>query len=130
MPIQLNVSQQNAKLKAEIRRIAGSLDQHPGQFAWSVTLLQSHGLSIRSGILVRLFETPTQDGNLVGGLWLTDAKEFWEFAAVVSRSDGHLLNVEQFENVTSSVALSASGAGTGKSFGFLAVEVLGEMRGA
>ena len=63
------------------------------------------------------------------GLWLTESQQFWEFAVVVSSGAHAKATVERYENVTPSVVISAHQPGTGKSFGFLALEVLNEARG-
>jgi hypothetical protein len=130
MAIQQSVAQQNAKTTAEVRHTAELFAARPKTLAWVGALLESHGLHVNSGILVRMFETPEQDGNLVGGVWLTNAQEFWEFRAVVSRANGELLYVETFENITASVAVNKHVPGTGQSFGYIAIEVNSEVAGA
>lgn len=66
----------------------------------------------------------------MSGVWLTDEGEFFEFEAMLSRSEGVLLAIEQFENVTSTIPTTAHQPGTGASFGYLARQVLQEARGA
>ena len=64
----------------------------------------------------------------MSGVWLTDEGEFFEFEAMLSRSEGALLAIEQFENVTSTIPTTAHQPGTGASFGYLARQVLQELR--
>ena len=124
-----SVQQQNAAAKAEMRLLAMLFNSRPSAYAWLVSVLEAHGHGIKSGVLVSLHEIPEQEGSLFSGMWLTMAHEFWEFSVMVSRSDGALLEVEQFENVTPTVPLNAHVRGTGQSFGHLAHQVLNEIHG-
>jgi hypothetical protein len=126
MAIKRNVAQQNQELKDEMRRTAAAFANHSTQFSWVTDVLKLHGLSAQTGILVRMFETPGQEGNIVGGIWLTKSKEFWSLRAVISRSDGSFLEIEEVENISSSVVVNQHVPGTGKSFGHLALEVFRE----
>lgn len=65
----------------------------------------------------------------MAGVWLTDTSEFWEFEAMLSRANGALLGVEEFRNATPSFPPTVGVPGTGASFGYLARQVLREMRG-
>ncbi len=58
------------------------------------------------------------------GTWLTSERRFWEFEAVVPRQDGDPVVIERFEDATASILMSAHLPGPGKSFGYLALEVL------
>ncbi|MEO7888084.1 MAG: hypothetical protein ABIR76_15255 [Polaromonas sp.] len=127
MSLQRSVQQQNAVTKAEIERAAAL---QPSSLAWLGTVLLSHKLEPASGILVRLCEVPEQEGNLMSSVWLTDTVEFWEFEAMISRTNGALIGVEGFKNATPSFPLEAGVPGTGASFGNLARQVLRETRNA
>lgn len=129
MSQRLGVQQQNAKAKAEIQRTAAAFEHGSPALAWLGGVISSRGLNPKAGVLVRLSEIPEQEGNLFSGVWLTRSQEFWEFAVVVSRNTNVVLEVERFENATPSVAVSEHQPGTGKSFGFLALEVLNHARG-
>ena len=128
MPIQRSVQQQNTATKAEIQRLAARFSSDPLSFTWLCAALYSHELNPHAGILVRLAELPEQEGNLMSGVWLTDTKQFWEFALLRHRSTEELLDVELFANITSSVSVTPRVRGTGNSFGFLACQVLEETR--
>jgi hypothetical protein len=127
MSLQRNVQQQNATTKAEIERTAAL---RPSSLAWLRTVLLSNELDPASGILVRLNEIPEQEGNLMAGVWLTDAAQFWKFEVMLSRANGAVLGVEEFRNATPSFPSVAGVPGTGASFAYLACQVLREMRGA
>ena len=129
MARRLSVQRQNEETKSAIRRVASLFASKPSSLAWLERLLQSHNLDPESGFLARLSETPEQDGNLFSGIWLTRSHEFWEFRAMVSRATGEVLDVECFDNITPSVNVSAHVQATGKSFGYLAFQVLQEMYG-
>ena len=120
MSLQLNVQQQIEIRKAEIRRALPCA----ARLRWLVPVLASKGASVIGSGLVRLSETPDQGGSLVSGIWLSEDLEFWEFTALVSRSTGELLEVEEFLNATGSVEISQHLPGVGKSFGALAIEAL------
>jgi hypothetical protein len=62
-------------------------------------------------------------------MWLTREREFWEFAIVVSRESAAVLEIEHFRNVTQSTVVSAHVPGTGKSFGYLALQAIGGTHG-
>jgi len=126
MTIQRSVQQQNAATKAEIERVAAKGPLLP----WLYAVLRSHQLEPTSGLLVRLSETPEQEGNLFYGLWLSERTEFWEFVVVVSRTSEELVAVERFTNATASYPAMPHVRGTGSSFGYLARQVLHEARGA
>jgi hypothetical protein len=123
---QRSVQQQNAAAKAEIERVAAKGVSLP----WLYAVLRSHQLEPRSGLLVRLSETPEQEGNLFSGVWLSERSEFWEFAVVISRASEELVGVERFTNATASYPVAPRVQGTGSSFGHLACQVLREARGA
>jgi hypothetical protein len=124
MPIQRNVQQQNADAKAEIQRVAETYKCGTTSFAWFRTVLQSKGLDEKSGALVKLSETPEQEGSLMSGIWLTQSREFWEFAIMLSRAEREVIEIEEFRNVTKSIPVTDSAPGVGKSFGYLACQVL------
>ncbi len=127
MSVQRNVIQQNAETLAEIRRVAAAFEAGEAQIPWLDELLAARGLFSHQGVLIKLGRIPEQADDLVFGMWLAGSYEFWEFEVLVSRENGAVMAVEQFENVTAAVAVSANAPGTGKSFGFLARQVLLEV---
>jgi hypothetical protein len=94
------------------------------------TMLSSGGLDPEHGILVRLEYVPEQEGEFFSGLWLTEDGRFWHFKALVARATGTLLSVEGLFDVTSKTNVAARNSGYGAAFGYLALQVLRESRGA
>lgn len=123
---QLNVQQQNEQVRAEIERCARCFSGNPAATHWLRLLLAERGLQPDDGMLVELGSTPEQEGDIWWGTWLTRSKAFWNFEVVVSRKTNQVISLEAFVEVTVSMLLSARSPGTGKSFGYLAIEVLDE----
>ena len=95
--------------------------------AWLPHLLKDMGQDPANGIVVELHEVLDQGGIFYGGTWLNASREFWAFEVMVSDCRQNLLEVERMDNITSEVVVTAHGKGRGKSFGLLAIEVLGEI---
>ena len=127
MAKQLDVQQQAAQVLAQINQATSVGAAMP---RWLRLLLQAHDLSPRGGILVRHGEWTEQEGNLHTGLWLTDSKEFWDFAVMVSREGEQTLEMEAFKSITAGLPVSESLPGTGPSFAHLALQVLKSIRAA
>jgi hypothetical protein len=66
-----------------------------------------------------------QFGDICRGLWLTREREFFEFSVLLQRNDAEV-ELEEWRDVTDETIVNAHQPGTGKSFGLLALEVLGE----
>jgi hypothetical protein len=128
MSIQRSVAKQNEATLAEIQRVAGLLSSGNALVRWLPGLLAQQGLSSSGGLLVVLNSVPEQEGEQFFGTWLTSGREFWEFAVVVSRENNAILEVDHFRNITRST-VSAHVPGTGKSFGYLALQALGAAYG-
>lgn len=122
MSLQRSVAQQNEATLAEIKRVAGLLSSGSAVVSWLPDLLAQQGLSSNDGLLVELHSVPEQAGEQFFGTWLSSGEEFWDFSIVVSRRSGALLEVEEFRNITQSTVVSAHVPGTGKSFGYLALQ--------
>lgn len=124
MSIQRNVQQQNESTLFEIQGVSAIYKSDVTSFAWLRAVLRSNGLDDESGTLVKWSATPEQEGNLMSGIWLTNSREFWEFAIMLSYAEREVIEVEIFRNVTESIAVTDTAPGTGKSFGYLACQVL------
>ncbi len=131
MALQRNVQQQNAALKADIRRTLEIARRTPCPLPWLHPLLLSNGVDPASGILVELHDCPEQEGHGFQGLWLAGDKSFLEFEVMVRAMDppAHCI-VERFEDVTTSTVVAPGLKGKGRSFGALALELLDEVAGA
>lgn len=125
MTRQLNVRQQNALTTEDILNAATLFQRADPLVSWLEAALQARNESSDGGLLVAFTSLPDQGGgDWVSGTWLASSKRFWKFEAVVPpRADGQV-DIECLEDVTDSVLVSAHVSGTGKSFGFLALEVL------
>lgn len=130
MSRQKNIPQQNAEVTAEIERVASAFENRHPSVSWLWAELESRGLSPQDGILVTMQSVMEQGGDYFKALWLSKSQDFWEFEAMVPREAGRTACVERFENVTSSVIVSAHERGIGKSLGYLALEVLKKRLGA
>lgn len=122
-----NVQQQTAISKDQIRKLASGFRRDPLSRAWLIVALQQASLLVDRGILVQLKSTPEQEGELFEGCWLTTQSQFFSFEVMVPRRDEEQISVERWEDVTARTAISGHLPGRGKSFGYLALEVLEEM---
>jgi hypothetical protein len=109
--------------------VAGMFDSRSPLVAWLHPALESRGINPLHGILVALKTVPEQEGEYLKGVWLSKAEEFWQFEAMVPRAGG-AGRLGRLENVAASVTVSPHDAGTGKSFGHLALQALRERHGA
>jgi hypothetical protein len=122
---QRNLFQQNEATLAEIERASALATQEPCA-RWLLHVLGNQEMSAREGILVRLKSTPDQAADVYHGLWLTKDRRFKEFAVAVSRvSDS--VEIERFQDITDDVVVSKHVPGTGKTFGYIALEVLAKL---
>lgn len=127
MAIQRNVTQQNDVVLTRIRHTSGILAS--GGIPWLSHVLLSQGFNPNRGVLVRMASALEQEGDSYGFIWLTSSGQFWEIEAMVSRESGELIEIESLRGVTAEVVVSPHVPGTGKSFGFLAMQVLNEVLG-
>jgi hypothetical protein len=122
-----NVQQQNEATKERIRQLADRLRRDPLAHGWLICALQRASLPVEQGILVQLECVPEQEGDLFKGCWLTCESRFYSFEVLVPRLDEQDIEVERWEDVTAGTPIDAHLPGRGKSFGYLAREVLLEM---
>ena len=119
---------QAAQTKAEILSTALWARREIYSSAWLLHLLKELGQDPANGIFVALHEVQDQGGIFYGGTWLNASREFWAFEVMVSGCRQNLLALERMDNITSEVVITAHGKGTGKSFGWLAIEVLCDIK--
>lgn len=124
-----NVQEQNLETRSRILHCAREFQADPRRFFWLVHALHAHSLLPAAGILVRCEEVPDQEGMVLRGCWLTDAGEFFDFSVLVPWQKDEPPVVEDWREVTAKTPVSAHQPGTGKSFGWLALDVLREVRG-
>ena len=125
MALRQNVQEQNQASREEISRHARAFRSQPMDFPWLVSELHERGLDPLSGILAALKEIPEQEGQYYSGYWLSAEKRFFRFAGTLTRGMRAQFHMEQWE--PASPAVSAHEPGTGKTFGYLALEVLAEL---
>jgi hypothetical protein len=123
-----NVQEQNLETRSRILQCARDFRCDPRRFFWLVHALYAHSLLPESGILIACKDVPDQEGMVYQGCWLTDAEEFFDFSVLVPWRNEEPPVVENWREVTSTTPTSEYQAGTGKSFGWLALDVLREMQ--
>jgi len=128
MAIRLDVQQQNSATRDQIARAAQTFrNDMLSSYPWLLNELLSRSLDPLTGILAKLERIPEQEGELFEGYWLSEDKRFFRFEVMVSRSQAVTANVELWQDASESVLVSAHQPGTGKSFGWLALDVLREL---
>jgi hypothetical protein len=120
--------EQSAAVKTRIRTLAASFKDNASQFPWLVELLQTQSMPVDRGILVSLAHASEPRGEEYSGTWLTRDRRFFGFLVLVSRANA-ALEIEDWEDVTAETVVSEHLPGMGKSFGFLALEVLSQLQG-
>ena len=125
MALRRNVQEQNQANRAEITKCAQAFRFQPMDFPWLLSELHDRGLDPLSGILAELSEIPEQGGQYYSGQWLTSDKRFFRFAGTLSRGTRAQFQMEEWVQV--SPKIGAHERGTGKTFAYLALEVLSEL---
>jgi hypothetical protein len=128
MAIKRNVQQQNAVTREEITRCAMAC-RDPFTYPWLHVELQNRGLDPLAGILADLTTIPEQYGEFVEGIWLTSEPRFFRFTALISRHPTVSAEIETWEDITDATQINEHCPGTGKSFGWLAIDVFREITG-
>jgi len=119
-----NVQQQNELMYLEIKEMAESFMNRQESYPWLLTLLSKYSLSPTDGMLVSCSSVPEQGGNQWMGTWLTFDRRFIDFDVMADYKTGVLLEVDGWDEF--SPVISEHCKGTGKSFGYLALQLLGE----
>lgn len=119
-----SVQDQNLEAREEILRLAREFCRDPGQFPGLIHTLHAHSLDPHKGILVACKYHPDQGGHLYQGCWLTREREFFRFSVLNPFDRVQPPIVEEWREVTQETTISAHVPGTGKSFGWLALDVL------
>ena len=123
---QLNVQEQNALRKQAIVEFTCQMCDPNGTYAWLAHLLVSKTALTTRGVLVDVGSTPEQEGEFVSGLWLSEGQRFFEFEVMLPWQNEANPIVERWEEVTQQTETSEHVPGTGKTSGFLALEILRE----
>lgn len=117
-----NVQQQNQLTFLEIRRTAKAIKQNPILYPWLIEVLSTKQLDINDGILIEYHEIPEQNGLQCMVTWLTNDKRFHYIDVVADYKNHELIDIEEFKEFYPEI--TAHNKGTGKSFGYLALNVL------
>ena len=128
---QRNTDVQIRDRRGEIVDVASSFARQPERFEWLRALLASRGLSTRDGILIELRSVPDQGCWVHYGTWLTASGMFLKFVADEAFGERPLqgsgvLQDSNVADVTEQTVVSKHVPGTGASFGWLAMDVLGQ----
>lgn len=119
-----NVQQQNQLMYLEMKQEAESFRNQPDAYPWLVATLTQYALTPIDGLLVSCSSVPEQGGNEWMGTWLTNDQRFVEFDIMAEYSSGTLLEVDAWDEFSPEV--SKHRKGTGKTFGYLALQLLAE----
>lgn len=118
-----NVQEQNLDTREDILRVAREFRRDPERFPSVIHALRAHSLDPGKGILVEYADTPDQGGYVHYGCWLTDDRKFFTFAVLIPFNRSAPPDVEEWREVTEEIVINAHMPGTGKSFGWLALDV-------
>lgn len=127
MAIKRNVQQQNAVTREEIANCA-RVFRDPFNYPWLHVALVDRGLDPWTGILAKLRATPEQNGEYFEGVWLASGPQFFRFTALVVSHPAISAEIETWQNVTDETEVNEHCPGVGKSFGWLATEVLRDIQ--
>ena len=124
MAIRRNVQEQNDETRREIQRTAKAFRADTFRYAWLLSELVERGLHPTTGILAQLKCISEQQGDCYEGYWLSEDRKFYRFEVLVTRGPRVSSETEAWRDVTAEIVSKARQPGTGKSFGFIALEVL------
>ncbi len=122
---QSTIQEQNKKAEARMRAVAEKFKSEPASFQWLTHILESQSEFPKQGVLVSFNRTPDKEGTLCEGMWLSADERFFEFSVVLP-DDNEPPEIEYWNDVSDDTIVNAHQPGTGKSFGFLAMEILNE----
>jgi hypothetical protein len=89
--------------------------------------LHCHSLGPGQGILVECKDFFDQTGHCYEGCWLTHDREFFRFSVLIPFDSADPPVVEEWREVTNETEISPNLTGAGKSFGWLALDVLNQL---
>ncbi|HAS44009.1 MAG TPA: hypothetical protein DCS93_26260 [Microscillaceae bacterium] len=122
---QFNVQEQVARKKQGIKRFAQYWRQHDLP-APLMQLLASKNIDINTSILIE-YDQDYPGRNTDEGIILTEEGKFFEFEADLDPDRTRLITLELWEDVSHRYEINGRKKGIGKTFGFLALEVLKEL---
>jgi hypothetical protein len=119
-----SIQHQNSETRERIVWIAREFRRDPSQFPGVIHTLHSRSLDPGQGILVECKDFFDQTGHCYQGCWLTHDREFFRFSVLIPFDRADPPVVEEWREVTNQTEISPNLPGAGKSFGWLALDVL------
>jgi hypothetical protein len=119
-----SVQHQNLETRERIVLLAREFRRDPSQFPGVMHTLHAHSLDPTNGILVECKDFFDQGGHVFSGRWLTRNGEFFKFSVLVPFDQVDPPVIEEWREVTQETVINQHLPGTGKSFGWLALDVL------
>jgi hypothetical protein len=128
MPVQRSVQQQNALQKCSILSLARQFRSAEPRLQWIAAVLQQYGFDPEHGILACAGAVPCGGNHQSAqAIWVSASRRFVSIEATIAFDDDALVSVEAVEDITDSTVVSMHERGTGRTFGWLALEVLEEL---
>jgi len=128
MAKQKNVQTQNAEVKARIKECALNFRKNRNMPQALLDCFEALNIDLKLDILTAQdrmpFGGPTQAYR---GVWLTTLFQFFEYEIYLDLNDNFVTEIEIWTDITDQVNTSERNRGTGKSSGWLAIEVMKEL---
>lgn len=126
---QLNVQEQNALAREKIVQCASAYRNREPHLVWVGQALLQKGVDPEAGILAQASSVPCGGREEAGyATWVSVDCRFFAIEATISMETHALISVDSFQDVTDGTTIDSHQKGQGKSFGYLALEILAEHR--
>jgi hypothetical protein len=123
------VQEQNALSRQRMLESALAYRRGESHLAWVGPSLELSGIDPSRGALIRSSSVPCGgDEEAAHAEWIGEDRQFHVIEATIRMRTFELIAVDAVRNVTSSTRVSAHEPGIGKSVGWLALEVLEELK--
>jgi len=128
MAKQKNVQAQNAETKGRIKDCALEFRANQSMPRALLDCFEAQGIDLRKDILTwhdrMSFGGPTEAYR---GNWLTEKLRFFDYEIYLDARDEYVTEIDIWEDITEQVDVNERNRGTGKSGGWLSIEVLNEL---
>ena len=126
---QLNVQEQNFLTRQQMVEFALAYSRREPTLVWVESALRLNGIDPCRGVLVKATSVPCGGGEeSARAEWIAEDRQFYSIEATIRMGTHELISVDECRNVTTSIAVTAHQPGVGKSAGYLALEVLEQIR--
>jgi hypothetical protein len=126
---QLNVQEQNAFASEKIVQCAFAYRNRARHLVWVRQALLQESVDSEAGILAQASSVPCGGREEAAyATWVSADCRFFAIEATISLETHALISVDSFRDVTDCTTIDDHQKGQGKSFGYLALEVLAELR--